>query len=73
MHESNCDKLLRWPAVAKLTGISRTTAWRLEKVNQFPNRVRVSAGITAWKESEIREFIDSREVVERALHENGCQ
>jgi len=57
------DKLLRWPMVEQLTGISRTTAWRLEKLGQFPNRVRVSAGITAWRESEILTFIQTRQAI----------
>jgi len=58
------DKLLRWPVVQEITGISRTTVWRLENVKQFPARVKVSKGITAWKESEIMTFIDSRERVQ---------
>lgn len=60
------DLLLRWPDVQRMTGISRTTAWRLEKHGQFPNRVRVSAGITAWRESEIQTFIKTRQAIQGA-------
>jgi predicted DNA-binding transcriptional regulator AlpA len=61
--QQNVDALLRWPTVQQLTGISRTTAWRLEKLGQFPSRVRVSAGITAWRKSEILTFIQTRRAV----------
>lgn len=57
------DKLLRWPSVQQITGISRTTAWRLEKLGQFPSRVRVSTGIIAWRESEILYFIKTRQAI----------
>lgn len=63
MQARNDDRLLRWPSVQQITGISRTTAWRLEQIGQFPHRVRVSAGITAWRESEILTFIQTRQAI----------
>lgn len=54
------DRLLRWPQVREITGISRTTAWRLERQQLFPKRVQVSTRITAWRESEILNFVESR-------------
>jgi prophage regulatory protein len=44
------------------TGVSRTTAWRLEKVGKFPKRRIVSDGLVGWLESEINEWISSRKL-----------
>lgn len=47
------DRLLGWPAVKALTGISRTTAWRMQKAGDFPEPVVVSPGRVGWWESEL--------------------
>lgn len=47
------DRLLAWPRVKDLTGLSRTTAWRLQKAGDFPPPVRVSPGRVSWRESDI--------------------
>ena len=44
------------------TGISRTTAWRLEKEDKFPKRRIVSAGLVGWLESEINDWVTNRQV-----------
>jgi len=38
------DRLLPWRKVKDLTGLSRTTAWRLQKVGDFPVPVAISPG-----------------------------
>lgn len=47
------DRLLAWPAVHEVTGLSRTTAWRMQKVGDFPLPVLVSKGRVGWWESEL--------------------
>ncbi len=47
------DRLLLWDRVHDMTGISRTTAWRLSQVGKFPTRVSVSPGRVGWWESEL--------------------
>jgi predicted DNA-binding transcriptional regulator AlpA len=42
---SNPDKIIRVKEVLELTGLSRTTLWRLEKKGQFPARLPLSAGV----------------------------
>ena len=44
------------------TGISPTTAWRLEKKHEFPKRRQITAGRVGWFESEINDWIASRQV-----------
>jgi len=47
------DRLLAWPAVRDITGLSRTTAWRMQKTGDFPLPVAVSPGRVCWWESEL--------------------
>ena len=53
------DRSLRLPKVLDMTGLSRTTLWRLERAGQFPQRRRLSARCVAWLESEVLAWIDS--------------
>ena len=54
------DRLLPWPRVRDLTGISRTTAWRLQKAGDFPLPVVISPGRVGWRESELEAWKASR-------------
>ena len=47
------DRLLSWPQVRRLTGLSRTTAWRLQKTGDFPRPVALSPHRVAWRESDL--------------------
>jgi prophage regulatory protein len=55
-------KALRWQKIHELTGISRTTVWRLETDGKFPRRRRLTGNAVAWIEEEILEWLNSREV-----------
>ena len=52
--------LLRLPDVQQLTGLSRSSIYRLEGEGAFPQRVRLSERATAWKLDELTAWIDSR-------------
>jgi predicted DNA-binding transcriptional regulator AlpA len=54
------DRLLPWKTVKDLTGLSRTTAWRLQKAGDFPLPVGISPGRVGWRESEISAWSASR-------------
>ena len=47
------DRFLREREVRSMTGLSRTTRWRLERVGQFPRRRQISPGAVGWLESEV--------------------
>lgn len=47
------DRLLPWRSVRDITGISRTTAWRMQQTGDFPRPVPVSAKRVGWWESEL--------------------
>ena len=61
MYEVNMiDRFLREPECKRITGLSRTTRWRLERAGQFPKRRQISANVVAWLESEIDEWLRAR-------------
>lgn len=47
------DRLLPWERVQDIAGISRTTAWRMQRTGDFPTPVTVSPGRVGWWESEL--------------------
>jgi len=58
--ERTDDRLLAWPQVRAIVGLSRTTAWRLQKSGLFPLPVQVSVNRVAWRESEIEAWCAAR-------------
>ena len=46
-----------------LTGLSRTTIWRLERAGEFPKRIRLSAGAVGYRMTDIITWLDSRQNV----------
>lgn len=57
-------RLLRAPEVEELTGLSRTTIWRLERAGDFPPRRQLSANVVAWVGEEVEEWIEARPVAD---------
>lgn len=53
--------ILRIPRAVEMTGLSRTTLWRLERDGKFPRRVRLSERIVGFKEADVRRWIEERE------------
>ena len=56
------NEFLRWPRVRQLTGLSRSTVWRLEKNGQFPARRKLSANSVGWSLIELQAWMQSRNV-----------
>ena len=52
--------LWREADVARYTGLSRSTRWKLEKQGEFPRRVRISVRAVAWCAHEIIFWAESR-------------
>lgn len=51
---------LPWKKVEPRVGISRTTAWRLQRSGDFPRPYVVSPGRVAYRESEVEAWKASR-------------
>ena len=58
--ENNKDRILRFPEVREMTGLSRTTLWRMEKDDKFPQRVQLGISSVGWKQNEIQAWIKKR-------------
>lgn len=60
-HQSNNnplpDKIIRSKEVQELTGLSRTTIWRLEREGKFPARVPLTASNVGWRLTDVQEWI----------------
>ncbi len=57
------ERLLRRREVERITGVSRSSIYRLMQDSDFPRPVRIGPGAVRWKASEIMAWIDSRPVV----------
>ena len=52
-------KLLRHNQAAKAFGVSRTTFWRWTRTPGFPRGFRLSAGVVAFAEDELKEWAEA--------------
>ncbi len=57
---STPDRIVRAGEVQKITGLSRTTVWRLERRGEFPDRVPLGPGSVGWKLSEVERWVSTR-------------
>ena len=51
------QKILRLPSVIELSGLSRSTIYRLIKLGKFPAPVRIGEKATAWLEDDLRAWL----------------
>jgi len=58
--EPQRERFIRERERQLLTGISRTTAWRLEQQAKFPKRIQLTRNCVAWRLSEIEAWIAER-------------
>lgn len=56
---SSQTRTIRIGEVARKTGLSRSSIWRLAKIG-FPKPVKLSPACTAWFEHEIDEWLMSK-------------
>jgi len=54
--------LLRLPAVMQVTGLSRSTLYRLIADEQFPRPVRLGLRAVAWRRSDVEAWSEARPV-----------
>ena len=54
------DRFLREPEVKRITGLSRTTRWRLERRGEFPRRRILSRNAVGWLASQIKTWVAER-------------
>ena len=52
--------LLRLPMVMRITGLARSTIYKLISQNQFPVPIKLSKRAVAWLQSEVEGWVSSR-------------
>ena len=62
-------KLLRIKGVIHLTGISKSSIYALSNAGKFPAPLKLSEKTTAWVESEVLDWIQSK--IEERKQVNG--
>jgi prophage regulatory protein len=55
--------LVRMPTVMRLTGLGRSTIYRMVAARKFPSPVRLGARAVAWRQSDLDEWSESRPAV----------
>lgn len=57
------DSILRLPKVLEVTGLSKSTLYRMARDGDFPRPVRIASQLVGWRASLIQKWIESREEV----------
>jgi prophage regulatory protein len=58
--KTEIDPLIDRREVCRLTSLSRSQIYRLERVGKFPERLQIGPGRVAWLQSEISDWIASK-------------
>jgi prophage regulatory protein len=56
------SRYIRRTEVEDLTGLSRSTIYRMMDAGQFPRPIRLTQKAVGWKETDIAAWLDSRPV-----------
>jgi len=62
----NESRIIREPECALITGVSRCHRWRLERVGDFPKRLRLGKVAHGWLLYEVTAWIDERAAARNA-------
>ena len=54
------ERIVREPECRRVTGLSRTTRWNLERQGRFPKRIPMQVHAIGWLESELSAWIMER-------------
>ena len=58
--QAQSERILRSREVQEMTGLSRTTIWRLETRGDFPSRVALTPSSVGWRLREVEAWLESR-------------
>jgi len=54
------QSLINYKAVSKLTGLSRSTIYRIEMAGNFPKRISLSNRCVRWPLLEVEEWVSQQ-------------
>ncbi len=53
-------RVLRWPQVKRLVGLSKSTVWRMERGGKFPRRRQLAVRAVGWDAREVEKWMETR-------------
>ena len=59
-NNSTYDRLIRFPEVRKICGLSRSSVWRLQRAGQFPRAYKISSRACAWSLSDLSIWMEEQ-------------
>jgi len=65
------DRFLRMPEVRETTGLSRPQIYRLISRGEFPKQIKLGDEASAWLQSEIKDWMNSKIVASRKANSVG--
>jgi prophage regulatory protein len=67
------NRIIREKECRDITGLSRTTRWRMEQDGDFPKRTQISKRLIGWDQGDIEAWLQSRKgsVAWATSHDNG--
>ena len=70
MSQLNADRIIREGERREITGLSRTTWWRLEIRGEAPKRVKLGSNSVGWRWSELMNWVRTRQpaIEDREVH-----
>jgi prophage regulatory protein len=54
---------LRMPTVMRLTGLGRSTIYRLMAIQKFPSPVRLGPRAVAWRRADLDKWSETRPII----------
>ncbi|WP_426664080.1 helix-turn-helix transcriptional regulator [Rhodanobacter aciditrophus] len=60
-------RLIRIREATQRTGLSKAMVYRLIAAGQFPRQIRLTERTSAWVESEVQAWVDSRIAANRGI------
>ncbi len=58
------DPILKLPEVLKVTSLKKTALYKMMEAGLFPRQIKLGARRVGWRQSAIREWINSRPYVD---------
>jgi predicted DNA-binding transcriptional regulator AlpA len=54
------EQIIKLPEVTKITGLARSTIYKLISENRFPKQIKLTSFSSGWVKSEVDQWIDER-------------
>ena len=64
------DRIIREAERLRLTSISRSQAFQLERRGLYPKRIRLGSRSVGWSFNSIMNWIESRQAASQEVHSN---